>query len=965
METPLLQTKLFIPPIRPKLVSRPRLIERLNEGARSGRKLTLISAPAGFGKTTLIAEWGMGIAESFQDSKSSIRNRMAWLSLDEGDNDLTRFLSYFIAALNRAEGIEATIAEGALGMLQSPHPPPTEAALTPLINEIATIRDRIILVLDDYHLIDAQPIHDALNFLLENIPSQMHLVIATREDPHLSLSCLRARGQLTELRATDLRFTPSEAAEFLNQAMGLDLSAEDIAALETRTEGWIAGLQLAALALQGLALQGTISMQGHKDVRGFIDAFTGTHRHILDYLTEEVLRQRPKGSKDFLLQTSILNRLSGPLCDAVRYGTAETPYRSEGATSSKGTAVTELKDSQVILETLEAANLFIVPLDSERCWYRYHHLFADLLRQRLRQTQPDWVPTLHHRASEWYEQNEFADEAIDHALRAEDFERAAYLIEEHFDAMYQRGEHTKLRRWLAELPVELVFSKPQLCILHAWYLFSSGQLDAAERSLQAAEQTLDPSTRRATGPPPMEQDQLSGTDRLKLQGMVAAIRAFTASYRGDVPGTIQHSRQALDYLPEGEFTWRSAAAIALGDAYDNKGEMAAAYQVRLDAVGTSKEAGDIYLFILANLKVAVTLRQQGRLQRVIEICQQQMQLANESGLSQTVVAGWLLAIWGEVLAELNDLDGAIQQAKKGVELTERGNEVVMIGWSYLCLIRVLFTRGDMINAEELIQKMEKIAREYHVPPWITNQMAAWQARIWLAQDKLEAAAQWVQERGLDADGELPYLREIEYVVLARILIAQGRLDEAASLLQRLLEAAETGGRTLRVIEILMLQALALQVQGDAVQAITTLERALTLAETGGFIRIFVDEGPPMAQLLSEANAHGIMPDYVGKLLAAFEDATKDHSARRTTEPSPSSSVVRPSSLVEPLTERELEVLNLIAEGLTNPEIATGLFLSLHTVKVHTRNIYGKLNVHSRTQAVARSQELGLLPRSRV
>jgi LuxR family maltose regulon positive regulatory protein len=907
---PILQTKLCIPPIRPELVSRPRLIERLSAGPH--RKLTLVSAPAGFGKTTLVSEWvdDLQVAAA---NESQIVHGTAWLSLDESDNDPTRFLAYSIAAL---QTIEANIGKGALSALQSPQPPPTEAVLTSLINEIAAIPDRMILVLDDYHLIDAQPIHDALTFLLEHLPPHMHLIIATRDDPHLPLARLRARGQLTELRATDLRFTFSEAAEFLNQVMGLDLSAEDISALETRTEGWIAGLQLAA-----------ISMQGHKDTSGFIKSFTGSHRFVLDYLVEEVLEQQSESVQTFLRQTAVLDRLTDSLCDAL----------------------TGQGNGQATLEMLERANLFIVPLDEERRWYRYHHLFADLLRQRQRQTQREQVPTLHHRASEWYEQNGFADEAIEHALHAEDFERAAHLIEEHVDAIWQRGEHIRLRRWLAGLPVELVFSRPHLCIPHAWDLFTSGQHDAAEQSLQAAARALDP---RTTETSPPERDLLADSDKHQIQGRVAAIRAFLASYRGDLPGTIQYARQALDNLPEQDSNWRSTAAIALGDAYSFRGELAAAYRARLQALEASKAGGNIYM--IASLKLADTHRQQGQLRRTLEICRQQWELAQEIGLSQTVVAGWLLAIWGETLAELNDLEGAIRQARKGVKLTERGKDVMVIGWSNLCLMRVLFSRGDFAGADKIIQKIENIARKHDIPPFITNPMAAWQARIWLAQVNLDAAAQWVGERGLDADEGPTLLREMEYMALVRILIAQGRLAETTRLLQRLLDTAETGGHTSRAIELLMLQALASQAGGDATQAMMTLEQALTLAEPGGYVRIFVDEGPPMARLLYAVLSRGIAPNYVQRLLAAFPSAVPEQADS-------SKSQAPESEWIEPLSERELEVLQLIAKGLTNREIASRLFLSVNTVKAHARTIYGKLDAHNRTQAVARAGALGILP----
>jgi len=560
----LLTTKLHIPPAWPDLISRPRLIEQLNAGLH--RKLTLVSAPAGFGKTTLLSEWvhaGVGSREYGVGSKEHTSERpptpfFAWVSLDESDNDPTRFLAYFIAAL---QTIETNIGRGVLSSLQSPQPPPTKAILTTLINEIAAIPDRIVLVLDDYHLIEAQSIHDALTFLLEHLPPQMHLVIAAREDPPLPLARLRARSQLIELRATDLRFSSSEAAEFLNRMMSLDLSAEDIAALERRTEGWIAGLQLAA-----------ISMQGHKDVSGFVQSFTGSHRFVLDYLMEEVLEQQSESVQTFLLQTAVLDRLTGSLCDAVRFGVAETP-RFGSAKSPTGQG-----NGQATLETLERANLFIVPLDEERRWYRYHHLFADLLRQRLHSIQSEQVPTLHLRASEWYEQNGFTDGAIEHALLAEDFERAVHLIEEHVDAIWACGEHAKLRRWLDWLPVEVVYSKPHLCVFHAWLLFTGGQQDAAERCLQAVDRALAPSNYCTTETSPIEEDQPPGSDRMKLRGRVAAIRAFVASYRSDAPEIIRHARQALGYLPEQDLTWRSTAAVALGDAYSFVGDLAAYHE---------------------------------------------------------------------------------------------------------------------------------------------------------------------------------------------------------------------------------------------------------------------------------------------------------------------------------------------------------------------------------------------------
>jgi LuxR family maltose regulon positive regulatory protein len=913
----LLATKLFIPPTRPELVPRPRLIDQLNASAYPGCKLILISAPAGFGKTTLVSEWVQAMG------RATPPMAIAWLSLDEGDNDPTRFLAYFIAALNQAKGIEAEIGKGSLSMLQSPQPPPTKAVLTTLINEIASIPDRMILVLDDYHVIESTQVDDVLTFLLEYLPPQIHLVIATREDPHLPLPRLRARGQMTELRAANLRFTSAEAAEFLNQTTGLSLSTEEIAALETRTEGWIAGLQLAA-----------ISMRGRDDAADLIKSFTGSHRYVLDYLIEEVLNRQTQHVQNFLLQTAILNRLTGSLCDTV----------------------TDQKNSQAILEMLARANLFIVPLEEEHRWYRYHHLFADLLRQRLRQTTPEQVPELQIRASKWFEKNELIDEAIEYSMRAEAYERSAQLIEEHVSALWQRNEHGKLQHWLALLPIELIYSKPQLCVFQAMYQFPNGQLKEANLSLQAIEQALESNHDRRLESPNSDQEALlSDKDERRLRGQVAAIRAFMASYtQEDMQKVIQHARQALEYLTEQELAWRSPTLITLGDAYESQGQMVAAHKVRLEALATGKASGDTYIFIVVNLRLAEILRQQGKLQQVIGICEHMMKKADESGISETPLVGLLLGIWGEVLAEINDLDRAIDLTKKGVKLTARGGDVWYNVLSNLYLVRVLFSSGDIPGVEDVIHSMENTARESDLYLLALHQLSAWQARSWLVKGKLEIASRWAGERELDPDAELTYLHEMENITYARILIAQKQFDEAIGLLQRLLEATEIGGRISRMIEILTLQALVYQAKGEPSQAISTLEQALNLAGPEGFIRTFVDEGLPMARLLYEALDREIAPDYVRRLLAAFP----------VTKPKGTASIksqVDQSELIEPLSEREIEVLQLIAKGLTNRVIATRLVLSVHTVKTHSRNIYGKLGVNNRTQAVNRARSLGILP----
>jgi len=916
----LLATKLFIPPRRPELIHRPRLVDQLNTCAYPGCKLILITAPAGYGKTTLVTEW-LGSLKSGSSNNYKESYRVAWLSLDEGDNDPIRFFSYFFAALNQIEGIKSVLGKGDLGLLQSSQLPPPEITLNSLINDIAASPEKIILVLDDYHLIENHSIHDALSFFLENIPPQMHLVIATREDPHLPLSRFRASGQLSELRAADLRFTATEAAEFLNQVMGLDLSAEDITELEKRTEGWIAGLQLAA-----------ISLRGREDTTQLIKSFSGSHKLVLDYLIEEVLEQQPKNVETFLLHTAILNRFTGPVCDAL----------------------TNQEDGQATLEHLEKANLFIIPLDEERHWYRYHHLFSELLRKRLNQTQPEMPTILYQRASGWFEQNGFVDEAIEHALLAEDFERSANLIERLADSVLARGGDTNLRRWIERLPDELVLSRPQLSIFRAWGLFASGHQEAAESILKAAELVQGPFTDHTAETDSQSQDQRSASNRLMVRGRAAVFQAWMDIYwRHDISGLIRHLHQALEYLPDQDLHWRGALMNTLADAHAFSGDLRAANQARIEAMKAFEAAGNTYLYIYNSARLALNLKEQGQLLQAQELCQQRVLFAEESGMSQTAVVGWLMAIWGEALAETNDLNQATELVEKSIELTVHGEDVVILGWSYLCLTRVLFSKGDIAGAQDIVQKLNHVARDSVVPIWIINQNATWQARIWLAQNKLEAALLWMNERRPDLNKKLSYFDGMEYVGFARILIAQGKLKESISILERLLEAAQMGDDITREIEFLILQALTFQSGGDMNQALAIIEKSFNLGKPRGFYRIFVDEGQPMARLLYKALDRGIAPNYVNRLLQGFPIKEPEQIEQSVSQ-------VPESGYIEPLSEREIEVLQLIAEGLTNQEIAARLILSMYTVKTHNRNIYGKLGVNSRTQAVAKARTLGIL-----
>jgi len=919
MSTTILATKLYVPPPRSKIVLRPRLIERLNEGLQS--KLTLISAPAGFGKTTLVSEW-VAVCE----------RPVAWLLLDEGDNDPTRFLTYFVAVL---QTIASNIGAGALAVLQAPQPPPTEVILTALLNEITTIPDDFILVLDDYHVLDAKPVDNALTFLLEHLPPQMHLVIATREDPHLPLARLRARGQLTELRAADLRFTPAEAAEFLGQVMGLNLSAEDIAALEARTEGWIAGLQLAAL-----------SMQGHQDVTSFIQSFTGSHHFVLDYLVEEVLHQQSESIQTFLLCTSILDRLCGSLCDAVLLDPSAS--------------------GQETLEYLEHANLFIVPLDNERHWFRYHHLFADLLQQRLRRSstistgkEKRGVDELHRRASEWYEHNGSAADAIRHALAAEDFARAADLLELVMPGIDRSRQFATLLGWLKAIPDRLVRLRPVLSYWYASISMSCGELGGVEPRLRDAEGWLD-TTADTAGMVVIDKEEFR-----RLPGMIAIIRAGLALARGDMPETVKYARRVLDLAPEDDLLMLGGAASQLGLAAWTSGDLETARRMTADGMTNLRLAGYISPAIgcarvLADIQIA-----QGCLHEAMTTYEQALQWATEPGAPVIPGAADMYVGMSALHREHNDLKIAMQHLLTSQALGElAGLSPNPYRWC-AAMARIREAQGDLGGALDLLDQAERLYDGAFAPN--VRPVATRKVRVWVAQGRICEAQGWAHEQGLSVENELGYLREFDHITLARVLLARylsdranGSITEVAGLLERLLKAAEEGGRKGSVIEILVLQAIAYHAQDDLPAALLPLQHALVLAEPEGYVRMFIDEGSSMLHLLREASERKIMPDYTNKLLAAFE------AEKRKSEDKPDLPPAIPEGhrdgefLIESLSQRELKILQLIAQGLSNREIGERLFLALDTIKGHNRVIFDKLQVQNRTEAVARARELGLL-----
>ncbi len=900
----LLRTKLFKPVLRPSLIARNQLIDRLNTELRRSSsgfaaRLTLVSAPAGFGKTTLVAAWLDQLAGE----------PAAWLSLDEGDNDPARFLTYLIAALRTAI---PEVGQAADALLHAPQSPAIEATLTALINDLSRRTRPVILALDDYHVINTPAIHQALDYLLKHLPPNLHLLIATRSDPPLPLSRLRSHGQLIEVRAADLRFNLDEAGRFFSQAMGLTLSPAETAMLEQRTEGWVVGLQLAAL-----------SMQGRDDYPAFIAAFTGSHRYILDYLTDEVLERRPRGSRNFLLQTSILNRLCGPLCDAL----------------------TGRNDSQAVLQQLEQANLFLARLDDERRWYRYHHLFAEVLRERLLDEQAEQLPELHRRAGAWLEQHGLSEEAINHAIAGGDYEQAARLVEQLSGNLLRKGASASVARWLEAMPVEVVHARPRLCLIYGWYYVMGPAInpDRAEEWVQFA-------LRAAPAGPTPDSDFI---------GEVASLRAMITSIWGDTTESIAVARQALVALPAGS-PWRGMMTFCLGSTLLLAGDVIAAAPALEEALRLSREDGAYYIQLNAASFLGDIQVFQGRLDRAEETYQQVLSWTDH-GVPQK---GALMARAGlaNVLCERNQLDAALAHIQPAIEQLER----VGGAWSTLVLNRALArvqqAQGKWPDALAALEHAQRVGQRTGVNI-VATQAAALRARLLLARGEVHAAQQWAANSGISPDDEIAGhagLHEEEYLTLARVLSARHEHDAALALLNQLLLSAESEGKTGSVLTISVLQALVAQAQGDWDRAPAFLERALLLAEPEGYIRLFVDEGEPMHALLVEYrslilsrrsvesdNRRRRLPAYIDRLLAAF------------VVPGPQTGPALPGYL-EPLSERELEVLLLIAGGASNQEIADRLYLAVPTVKKHVSNIFGKLNVSSRTQAVAEARALSLL-----
>ncbi|MBK8900576.1 MAG: AAA family ATPase [Anaerolineaceae bacterium] len=862
----LLQTKLYMPPNLPNLVERPRLLEKL--ATKPQTKLILVSAPAGYGKTTLVTTW----------LRQLDGVPVCWLSLDEDDGDPQQFFRYLAAVIRPLPNAQSSLPQ----LLQANQTIPARTLMKAFVHDLASLPTPFILVLDDYHAIDSAAIDEALPVLLDLMPPQMTLVLTSRSDPGFPISRLRARGELVELRADELRFTEAEAAQFLQQTMGLTLRPDQIAALENRTEGWIAGLQLAA-----------ISLQGHRgDVASFIDAFTGSHRFVLDYLLEEVLYQQPESRQTFLLHTSILDRLCGPLCDAVM---------GDSAVSGQDT-----------LEIFERANLFLIPLDSKRRWYRYHRLFADLLRQRLQQQGGEVVKALHDRASQWYEDNNLELEAFHHAAAAHDIDRAARLMAGKGMPLHFRGAVAPVLNWLASLETAVLNARPSLWVMYASALSMTGQMPGVEEKLRAAEAAL-------PGGEPDDQTR-------NLIGHIAAIRALIAALQDQVDTIIAQSQRALEYLHPDNLPVRTATIWKMGWAYQLQGNRPAASQAYTEAITISQATGNHIIHLSASMGLGQVQEAQTQLYSAAETYRRIVQLAGDPPLPIACEAHLGLA---RITYEWNDLEAAQQHGQQGRQLARPLENTDRSVACQVFLARLKLAQGDVEGAVTLLAEASQAARLRNFEQQVAE-AAAVQVLALLRQGDVATAVALVQKH------DLPFSQ-------ARVHLAQGDPAAALAVLAPIRQEAEAKGWPDARLKVLVLQALAHQAQGKKDGAGQLLAEALALAEPGGFIRLFIDEGPPMARLLSEVSVQGTT-GYIDKLLAAFETG-----ALSQTQP-----------LVDPLSERELEILTLIAAGLKNKEIAGQLVISLNTVLYHAKNIYGKLGVNKRTQAVAKARELGLI-----
>ncbi len=921
--SPLLKTKITAPPLRQKVVFRGRLLQLLENGLRGAegtsfsRRLTLVSAPAGFGKTPLVETWIAG------------SRRAAWLSLDEADNDPLRFWPYFFCALQQ---VESGLGRSALAILRSssllqesdtPSGLPQEEALTVLLNELLEVQEPLILVLDDYHHVRDEQVHRGLTFLVENMPPTFHLVLTSRTDPPVPLPRWRSKGWMLELRQAELRFNPQETARFMETAAGSALDDAEISMLSARTEGWAAGLQVASISLVG---------KSGKEKQTFLRTFSESKRFLLDYLTTEILDRLEPHLRDFLLQTSILTYLTPSICSEL----------------------TGRTDAETILEELESKNLFIVPLEREGRWYRYHTLFAELLRVQLAKTRgKETVAGLHRKAGRWFEANGHSYLAIEHTLNAGSDDQAAAMLEKYATELFNSGEQKALLRWMQEIPRACLVRYPRLLMFESMLLYLAGKSREAEAVLEKAGASLQEGKKPAWS---------SQADHEELEGIYYAVKAFLQLFSGNVAAMEENSRLALQLLPEMSPPWRSNLSILAGDIAAISGKLSAAVEAYTQALADCRRAEDHFFTLMAGFKLTRVLFYQGRLTDTDRLCLELLEGAAGTGFAHTARAGCLRIMRGMVACERNRLDQALEFVQKGLALIEKEHLMLLAGWAYACLARVQFARDRLEDAAVAVRQAESSGRAGELP-YIENLATAWKARLWTRQGRrdpqyLDEAYHLLLGRGLfkehDVDDEPEFFRLDEYLALARVLIARGEGSQAERFLPKLQRIAAAENSILLLTEVLLLRALAQQDvqegEGERAMIKETLQAAGPRFQAEGFVRVFVDEGPPAAHLLERARQAGIFPALTGQLLAAFpagdEPDRGDLAAR--------------GALAEPLSEREREILQLLHDGLSNPEIAAQLYLSLNTVKWHLKNIYGKLDVDSRTAAAARARSLGLV-----
>ena len=885
MDQPLLLLKFHVPKLKPSLVTRPRLHQQLNEGLE--KKLTILSAPAGFGKSTLLSNW-----------LRQIPYPHAWLSIDEGDNDYARFLKYLVAAVQQ---LDSSIDHTALNLLYSPQPMLQSAALTALINQIDNINTKAILVLDDYHLISNQEIHRSIEYLLNYLPTNFHLIISTRADPPFAYSLLRAQGELVEIRMNHLKFTEEEVKNYLHTEIRQPISDQAISELAKRTEGWISGLQMASL-----------SLRGKENAEVFVRSFSGSHKYILDYLFEEVLQQQPEDVQHFLLFTSILERLSGPLCDKILGRT----------------------DSQAVLEELEKSNLFLVPLDDERNWYRYHQLFKDLLNHHLSLKHVETISDLFRNASAWHEQEGWHTLAIDYAIEAGDFERAIDLIVTEAENTLIRSEVNTFQKWVSKLPDDLLNANPKMGFLTFWsQIIRGADLDIHLMEFEQLDQNPD------------------------LVGRKVALQAFIQVSKGNFSLAGELAGKALEVLGQEDDYFRGMATWIMGIYHALQHDVQGALAM-LEKLSASLDL-DHYpmLNVLLLSQIAHVHARLGNFNQAETIYQHALSSAKDRQGNLIPIAGEALMGYGDLLREQNRLDLATDMILEGIELTYQWRKAAAIE-GYIFLARVKQLQNNFPSANAALEKAMQLAVEYDAIELDDRMVAMWQARLWCFENKTHLVERWIQQITLPetpvpfiVDGIFNlenYLQARETMVLARFKLLTQRYEHALSLTDQLLAVFEDYGRQDLLIELYLLRCFIYQGTQQTEQALQSLGKAIDLGEGAGFIGLFLEAGPGLKELIRLYNQNRPAPLYAQQLLGAFQEKT-----RGVEENSP--------PLIEPLSERELDVLKYLPGNLTTPEIADQMMISINTVRTHIKNIYQKFGVHKRSQAVLRARELNLIP----